>query len=87
MTLAARFSQIRDVATFFVYVTRGKWGRYHFHVQPTPPLEGDEAARALTINREIEKIVLQQPDQYLWSYNRYKAPNEAADASRQTIGQ
>lgn len=87
MTLAARFSEIRDVATFFVYVTRGKWGRYHFHVQPTPPLEGDEAARALTINREIEKIVLQQPDQYFWSYNRYKAPNEAADASRQTIGQ
>ena len=86
MTLAARFSAIRDVATFFVYVTRESGGRYHFHVQPTPPLEGDEATRALVINREIEKIVRQQPDQYFWSYNRYKAPNPAADAARQAAG-
>jgi KDO2-lipid IV(A) lauroyltransferase len=87
MTLAARFSEIREVATFFVYVTRHSGGRYHFHVQPTPPLAGDEAARALTINQEIEKIVLQQPDQYFWSYNRYKAPNAAATASRQVAEQ
>lgn len=83
MTLAARFSEVRDAATFFVYVTRENGGRYRFYVQPTPPLEGDEANRALIINREIEKIILQRPDQYFWSYNRYKAPHAAAAAARQ----
>ena len=26
------------------------------------------------INREVERIILQCPQQYLWGYNRYKQP-------------
>jgi len=28
----------------------------------------------LQINRALEKIIRSCPSQYLWSYNRYKAP-------------
>ena len=87
MTLAARFSMIRDVETFFVYATRESGGRYHFFVQDASPLEGDETERAMMINREVEKIIRQRPDQYFWSYNRYKSPNAASNAARQALEQ
>ena len=32
------------------------------------------------INRIIEAIVRQRPDQYIWSYNRYKTPHAEAHA-------
>ncbi|HMN82666.1 MAG TPA: lysophospholipid acyltransferase family protein, partial [Burkholderiaceae bacterium] len=39
------------------------------HERPTPEL----------LNREMERLVLALPDQYLWGYNRYKgAPPEPA---------
>jgi len=82
MTLAARFSKVRDVATFFVYATRDSGGRYSFYVQPAGDLSGDEAACAEAINREIESIIMQCPDQYFWGYNRFKAPHAEAMARR-----
>lgn len=82
MTLAARFSQVRDVVTFFVYATRDAGGRYSFYVRPAGDLAGDDAARAAAINREIESIIRQCPDQYFWGYNRFKAPHAEAMARR-----
>ncbi len=38
-------------------------------------LSGDNGARAL--NAAIERLVKLEPSQYLWSYNRYKAPSGA----------
>ena len=35
-------------------------------------ISGDDGARAL--NAAIERLVKLEPSQYLWSYNRYKAP-------------
>jgi KDO2-lipid IV(A) lauroyltransferase len=88
MTLAARLTEFPKVRTFYIYALRRAFGRYRVVVRPPAmPMSGDLPARVLQINREIEAIVLAHPDQYFWSYNRYKAPNEAADASRQAIGQ
>ena len=40
------------------------------------PLSGDLAARAARINHELEALIRQWPEQYLWGYNRYKRPRD-----------
>ncbi len=75
MTLAARLSE--SGATVIVM-----WGErlpdgagYHFHLHaPSQPLSGTTEERALQINREMERLIKQCPEQYLWGYNRYKRP-------------
>ena len=48
---------------------------YHFHLQrPTQALIGSTEERAAQISREIETLIRQCPEQYLWGYNRYKRP-------------
>ncbi len=48
----------------------------HYRVSIHPPLEqfpsGDEVADAARINRIVEDLVRQQPDQYLWVHRRFK---------------
>ena len=51
----------------------GKGWRIHVEV-PAEPVDGTIDARAAVINREVERIILRQPLQYLWAYNRYKVP-------------
>jgi KDO2-lipid IV(A) lauroyltransferase len=87
MTLAARFSEQAKVSTVFIYAVRHAFGRYRVVVRPpTAPLAGDLVERVVQINQEIEKIVLQFPEQYFWSYNRYKSPTSAAAAARPAAG-
>ena len=48
----------------------------------TLPLQGDDAqalqlAQAEVINRAMESLIRQCPQQYLWGYNRYKRPRGA----------
>ena len=43
------------------------------------PVQGDDAqalqvAQALVINRAMQQLILQCPQQYLWGYHRYKGP-------------
>jgi KDO2-lipid IV(A) lauroyltransferase len=33
---------------------------------------------ATAINREMERLILRRPEQYLWGYHRYKSPRGAA---------
>jgi KDO2-lipid IV(A) lauroyltransferase len=58
---------------------RLKWGRgYRVHVQPMAeklPASLPEAVTA--VNRAMEALVLQCPQQYLWGYARYKQPRQA----------
>ena len=37
-------------------------------------LRGDPAQSAAALNREMEELIMQCPEQYLWGYNRYKQP-------------
>ena len=41
-----------------------------------------QAACAAVINRAMECLIRQCPQQYLWGYNRYKAPRRAAEPLR-----
>lgn len=87
MTLAARLSALPKVTTFFIYALRRPGGRFAVIVRPpAQALAGDVDQRVLAINREIEKIILECPEQYYWSYNRYKTPHEAAGEARHAAG-
>lgn len=75
MTLAARLAET-GATVLFAYAERLHYGAgYHLRLFPlTAPLEGDLAQRAAQINAELETLVRRCPEQYLWGYNRYKAP-------------
>lgn len=78
MTLAARLAQsVPGGATVLLaYAERLHYGAgYHLRLFPlSAALEGDLATRAAQLNRELEALVRQCPQQYLWGYNRYKVP-------------
>lgn len=75
MTLAARLTET-NAAVIMVWAERLPGGKgYHFHLQaPSQPISGTTEERAQRINREIERLIMQCPAQYLWGYNRYKRP-------------
>ena len=78
MTLAARLTE-NGAAVIMAVAERLPNGRgFHFRLsEPTQPITGTTKERAQKINHEIEHIILQYPEQYLWSYNRYKQPGGA----------
>ncbi len=84
MTLAARLTE-SGAAAIMVWAERLPGGAgYHFHLQrPTRPINGSTEDRAQQISHEIEQLIRQCPEQYLWGYNRYKRPRgvEAPPAS------
>ncbi len=80
MTLAARLAET-GATVLFAYAERLHYGAgYHLRLFPlSQPLEGDLAARVARINAELESLIRHCPEQYLWGYNRYKAPAGAPD--------
>jgi len=76
MTLAVRLQRATGAAVIMVFAERLPGGRgYHLHFEELPTAQFDEAA----LNRAVEAQVRRRPEQYLWSYNRYKTP-AGADA-------
>ncbi|MFT3666780.1 lysophospholipid acyltransferase family protein [Piscinibacter sp.] len=83
MTLAARLAQQTGAALLLVWGERLPRGRgYVVRFQPmTEALPADPAAQAESaaiVNRAMEHLIRQRPQQYLWGYHRYKAPRAAA---------
>jgi KDO2-lipid IV(A) lauroyltransferase len=80
MTLAARLVQQTGSAWLLMWCERLPRGRgYVVRVQaPQAPLPDGEQAAAAAINREMERLILQCPEQYLWAYHRYKRPRAPA---------
>ena len=76
MTLVSRLLQLPGVTPILMWAERLPHGRgFHMHFSPMSPApEGDAALRAEHLNRQIEALILQNPVQYLWGYNRYKVP-------------
>lgn len=74
MTLAAKLAERDNVACFLAYARRlPRGGGYHILLRPFPEaLPGETATRRL--NRALEALVRECPEQYLWGYNRYKTP-------------
>ncbi len=88
MTLAARLAQQTGAAMLLIWARRLPRGAgYEVRVSPAPPLPTagpDEEALQLecatTINAAMEQLIGECPGQYLWGYNRYKTPRQAAAA-------
>src|SRR3954467_3392042 len=74
MTLAAKLAERANVACFLAFARRLPRGEgYSIHVRALPArLAGESATRR--INRALEALVRECPEQYLWGYNRYKIP-------------
>ena len=80
MTLAARLSEVKSVRVIMVWTERLPRGEgYVLRLSaPAAPIEGTLEERCVAINREIERLILACPAQYLWGYNRYKRPSGVA---------
>lgn len=68
MTLAARLAQT-GATVILAYAERLHYGA-GYHLKLFSP-QGETATPA-DINREMERLILMCPEQYLWGYNRYK---------------
>jgi Kdo2-lipid IVA lauroyltransferase/acyltransferase len=77
MTLAARLAERANVATFLAFARRLPGGRgYAIALRAYPEaISGESPTRRL--NRALEALVRECPEQYLWGYNRYKTPRGA----------
>jgi Kdo2-lipid IVA lauroyltransferase/acyltransferase len=93
MTLAARLVQQTGAVPLLIWGERLPWGRgYTVRVsafdEAIPPSTATAEEAATVINRAMEHLIRQCPQQYLWSYDRYKsAPaiaKEAQEAQEET---
>ena len=79
MTLVTRLQESSGAEVIMAFAERlaqGRGYRLHFKAVGADPL--DTAA----LNRAVEAIVRSCPQQYLWGYNRYKAPAGAKEPAR-----
>lgn len=79
MTLAARLAQQTGAALLLAWGERLPLGRgWVVHLAPFPgPLPeaaSAQAESAAAVNRAMQALILRCPGQYLWGYDRYKAP-------------
>jgi Kdo2-lipid IVA lauroyltransferase/acyltransferase len=86
MTLAARMVQMSGAHWLLATCERLPRGagyvlRVSEPAEALPAAGADEAAHqsecATVINRAMEHLILQLPQQYLWGYHRYKSPRAA----------
>ena len=78
MTLSARLAQQTGAAVLLAWGERLGWGRgYRVHLRQWP---GEVAlqpeAAAAQVNAQMERLIRECPQQYLWGYARYKQPRE-----------
>jgi KDO2-lipid IV(A) lauroyltransferase len=79
MTLAGRLVQQTGAVPLLVWGERLPRGAgYVVHVEPLDDAErlvtAPQAESAALVNRAMERLILRCPRQYLWGYDRYKAP-------------
>ena len=74
MTLVSRLQKTTNALLVLMYAERLPRGEgYHLHFEVLSAANFDETA----LNRAVESVVRRCPAQYLWGYNRYKAPADA----------
>ncbi|HWL28943.1 MAG TPA: lysophospholipid acyltransferase family protein [Burkholderiaceae bacterium] len=79
MTLAGKLARQTGVAVIMTAGERlpaGQGWRIHYLRLPEP-LPTEPEALATAINSAMETLIRRFPQQYLWSYNRYKIPKDA----------
>lgn len=75
MTLATKLAEATDATVLLAFGERLSWGRgYHLHISPLASNPSPQ-----NINDAIEQLVRSKPEQYLWSYRRFKLPDLARE--------
>lgn len=75
MTLVSKLAKTSGATILMAFGERLPYGRgYIFHIEPVP---ADGVSTVAALNATIEAAVRRQPEQYLWSYQRYKVPRGA----------
>lgn len=89
MTLVARLCQSLDSRVLYAFAERQLGGRFRVHFRPGP--EGlddpDLQVAVARMNRGVEDCVRACPEQYLWSYRRFRTrpPEELAVATSASL--
>lgn len=86
MTLPGKLATQTDAAVILTAGERlpmGRGWRIHY-VRLPEPLPDNAEAQATLINAAMEGLIRRFPQQYLWSYNRYKTPRGAPPLSAPT---
>jgi KDO2-lipid IV(A) lauroyltransferase len=80
MTLSARLAQQTGATILLAWGERRPWGRgYLIHLRPMREALAPEALEAAAqINIEMQRLIAECPQQYLWGYARYKSPRQQA---------
>ena len=74
-TLIGRLQQATGAAIVIIRMRRLPHAQgFDLSFFPVDPLPADDRAAALVLNRLQEDLIRECPEQYLWSYNRFKAP-------------
>ena len=76
MTLSARLAQQTGAVLLLLWGERlpfGRGFRLHFR-ELARPLATELDAALVQINQEMERLIRECPQQYLWGYARYKMP-------------
>jgi KDO2-lipid IV(A) lauroyltransferase len=85
MTLVARLTRKYGAVSIFGYCERTSSGGFRLRFQPAPEgLDSEDLAVAATqLNRGVEECVRRCPEQYTWSYRRFRTrpPSELQQAS------
>lgn len=82
MSLSTRLIQATGAAAVMVAAVRLPFGRgFVLYFEPLTLTTSAPEAAAASLNHAIEKLVRRFPEQYLWSYNRYKRPSVANSKS------
>jgi len=86
MTLAARLVRQTGASIVLAWGERLPRGRgYVVHLSPfddtLPDADDAQAESAAAVNRAMERLIRQRPQQYLWGYDRYKPPRRIAAAA------
>lgn len=85
MSLISKLAHSTNAIVLCCYTERlGISGTYHFHVEALDgAFSGETLQDATLLNHNLERLIQQQPTQYLWSYNRYKQPHGAPEPGEQ----
>jgi Kdo2-lipid IVA lauroyltransferase/acyltransferase len=77
MTLPARLAEKTGAPVYLLATWRRPWGRgWDLELRKV-----DRIPTPQVINQELEAVIRKRPDQYVWSYNRYKQPSSATGAA------
>lgn len=71
--LVTRLGSRTGAPVWFCYAERLPLGRgFRFHLTSAPPQVADPASGAAALNQGIEAVLTHLPEQYWWSYKRYR---------------